>query len=63
MERNKIIRILIAGVLGIVVCFSVFYWGSHYSFGKALWISFAINFVVVFTNYMAMSRFNKDNKR
>ncbi len=63
MERKKIIRIVIAGIIGTIVGFTLFYWGLNYSFGKALLSSVALNGLFAVINYIAMNRFNKDNKR
>ncbi len=63
MIRNKATRILLTTIWGTIICFCLFYWVLQYTWGKALWLSVAINFLMAFINYIATKRFNKDNKR
>ncbi len=63
MERKKILRIIVAGVFGTIIGFVLFYWSLNYSFGRALLSSVALNGIFIVINYIAINRFNKDNKR
>ncbi|MBS9768549.1 MAG: hypothetical protein KGV44_13565 [Flavobacteriaceae bacterium] len=63
MKQTKPTQILLTTILGTIICFCIFYWWSDYSFGKALGNAVIINFIIGLVNYVAVKRFNKDNKR